>query len=149
MERWTSDQLNTFSTYLSSLLGGFVIAPSKPTQKWRQKSWKSVQLVRGSSFWNDLLQNPYFRSTFLLKLFFDILNIWITLYSKILIDFWKTVIHCLLHSQNTRISFHPKNLLVHPLRNSITKMTLASSKLYSAAKIVSKSKGNRSTNGAV
>ena len=25
---------------------------------------KSVQLVRGSSFWNDLLQNPYFNNKF-------------------------------------------------------------------------------------
>ena len=36
-------------------------APSKPTQKWGQICWKSVQLVRGSSFWNDLLQNPFFK----------------------------------------------------------------------------------------
>ena len=45
---------------MSSLLGGFAIVPSKPTQKWGQICWKSVQLVRGSSFQDDLLQNPYF-----------------------------------------------------------------------------------------
>ena len=52
-----SDQLNPFSTYLSSLLGEFVGCNSKPTQKWWQICWKSVQLVKGSSFRNDLLQN--------------------------------------------------------------------------------------------
>ena len=39
----------------------FAIASSKPTQKWGQICWKSVQLVKGSSFRNDLLQNPYFK----------------------------------------------------------------------------------------
>ena len=32
-------------------------------RKWGQICWKSVQLVKGSSFWNDLLQNPYNRAT--------------------------------------------------------------------------------------
>ena len=36
------------------------------TQKWRQICWKSVQLVRGSFFRNDLLQNPYFSATYYL-----------------------------------------------------------------------------------
>ena len=48
-KRWTSDQLNTFTTYLSSLLG--VIAIDKYV----------VKVVKGSSFRNHLLQNPYFR----------------------------------------------------------------------------------------
>ena len=60
-EWWTSDQLNTFWTYLSSLLDMIAIAPSNHAQKWGQICWKSVQLVRGSSFINDLLQNPYFK----------------------------------------------------------------------------------------
>ena len=50
-----------FSTYLSSLLGGFAGCNSKPTQKRGQICGKSVQLVRGSSFRNDFLQNPYFK----------------------------------------------------------------------------------------
>ena len=33
---------------------------SNHAQKWGQICCKSVQLVIGSSFWNDLLQNPYF-----------------------------------------------------------------------------------------
>ena len=35
---------------------------SNHAQKWGQICCKSVQLVRGSSFRNDLLQNPYFKS---------------------------------------------------------------------------------------
>ena len=53
-----------FWAYLSSILGGFAVAPvglllhpPKSDDKYAQKS---VQLVRGSSFRNDLLQNPYF-----------------------------------------------------------------------------------------
>ena len=34
-------------------------------QKWGQICCKSVQLVKGSSFRNDLLQNPYFRAVIL------------------------------------------------------------------------------------
>ena len=30
-------------------------------QKWGQICCKSVRLARDSSFWNDLLQNPYFK----------------------------------------------------------------------------------------
>ena len=63
-ERWNSDQLNTFATYLSSLLGGFAGYNDKITQKWGQICWKSVQLVRASSFRNDLLQNLYFSNFF-------------------------------------------------------------------------------------
>ena len=59
-ERWNSDELNTFTTYLSSLLGVIAIVFSNHAQKWGQICCKSVQLVRGSSFRNDLLQNPYF-----------------------------------------------------------------------------------------
>ena len=59
-ERWTSDQLNTFTTYLSSLLGVIAEYNSNHAQKWGQIWCKSGQLVRGSSFRNDLLQNPYF-----------------------------------------------------------------------------------------
>ena len=38
----------------------FAIIFSNHTQKWGQICYKSVQLVRGLSFWNDFLQNPYF-----------------------------------------------------------------------------------------
>ena len=53
-----------FWTYLSSLWGGFAIAPSKPTQKWGQICWKSVQLDRVSFFRSDCFQNWYFRTLF-------------------------------------------------------------------------------------
>jgi hypothetical protein len=42
--------LNTFTTYLSSLLGVIAIVFSNHAQKWGQLCCKSVQLVRGSSF---------------------------------------------------------------------------------------------------
>ena len=45
-------------------MGGFAIAPSKLTQNWARICWKSVQLVRGSSIQNDLLQNSYFTYKF-------------------------------------------------------------------------------------
>ena len=38
---------------------------SNHAQKWGQICCKSVQLVRGSSFRNALLQNPYFRTSIL------------------------------------------------------------------------------------
>ena len=41
---------------------------SKPIQKWWQICWKSVPLVKGSSFRNDLLQNPYFKRKFCSRL---------------------------------------------------------------------------------
>ena len=50
-----------FSTYLSSLLGVIAGYNSNHAQKCGQICCKSVQLVRGSSFRNDLLQNPYFK----------------------------------------------------------------------------------------
>ena len=53
-----------FSAYLSSLLVDATANPPKSYDKYAQKS---VQLVRGSSFRCDLLQNPYFR-------YFDALN---------------------------------------------------------------------------
>ena len=69
-------KLNTFSTYLSSRLDSPLI---KTLERIRFSSnqniregesnfddkyvEKSVQLVRGSSFRNGLLQNPYFRRT--------------------------------------------------------------------------------------
>ena len=59
-ERWNSDQLNTFTTYLYSLLGVIAEYNRNHDQKWGQICFKSVQLVRGWSFQNDLLQNPYF-----------------------------------------------------------------------------------------
>ena len=46
---------------LSSLLGVIAIVFSNHAQKWGQICCKSVQLVRGSSFWNDFLQNTYFK----------------------------------------------------------------------------------------
>ena len=42
---------------------------SNHAQKWGQICCKSVQLVRGSSFPNDLLQNPYFRGAFIINHF--------------------------------------------------------------------------------
>ena len=45
---------------MSSLLGVITEYNSNHAQKWGQICCKSVQLVRGSFFWNDLLQNPYF-----------------------------------------------------------------------------------------
>ena len=39
-----------------------LLHPSKSDDKYAQKS---VQLVRGSSFWSDFLQNPYFSQFFL------------------------------------------------------------------------------------
>ena len=46
--------------HLSSIFGVISIVFSNHPQKWGQICCKSVQLVRGSSFRNDLLQNPYF-----------------------------------------------------------------------------------------
>ena len=59
-ERWNSDQLNTFTTHLSSLLGMIAEYNSNHAQKWGQICCESVQLVRVSSFRNELLQNPYY-----------------------------------------------------------------------------------------
>ena len=42
---------------------GLLLHPANQNQKWGQICLKSVQLVRGSSFRNGLLQNPYFRRT--------------------------------------------------------------------------------------
>ena len=54
MKLWPVEhKMNTFSTYLSSKLDYPLI----------KKLERSVQLVRGSSFRNGLLQNPYFRRT--------------------------------------------------------------------------------------
>ena len=60
-ERWISDELTTFTTYLSSLLGVIADCNSNHAQKWGQIC---VQLVRVSSFRNNLFQNPYFRIEF-------------------------------------------------------------------------------------
>ena len=54
-ERWNSDELNTFTTYLSSLLGVISIVFSNHAQKWGQICCKSVQLARISSFRNDFI----------------------------------------------------------------------------------------------
>jgi hypothetical protein len=54
------DEPLTSWTYLSSLLDLIAIVFSNHAQKWGQILCKSVQLVRGSSFRNDSLQNPYF-----------------------------------------------------------------------------------------
>ena len=74
-ERWNSDQLTTFTTYLSSLLDLIAEYNSNHAQKWGQICCKSVQLVRVSSFRNNLLQNPYFNRLSLnnIKIFFSIL----------------------------------------------------------------------------
>ena len=75
--------------YVSSLLG--VIAEyntSNHAPKWGQIFWKSVQLVRGSSFRNDLLQYPYFDEKSTSGPFFHILqtfefhDIWFNGYFK-------------------------------------------------------------------
>ena len=58
--------MNTFTTYLSSLLAVIADYNSNHAQKWGQICCKCVQLVRGSSFRNDLLQNPYFKQILLL-----------------------------------------------------------------------------------
>ena len=50
-----NDQLNTFATYLSSLLGVIAIVFSNHAQKWGQICCKSGQLVRVSSFRNDFV----------------------------------------------------------------------------------------------
>ena len=61
-----------FWGYLSSILGGFAVAPIAiikllwlhllhPPKSEDKYAKKSVQRVRGSSFRGDFLQNPYFR----------------------------------------------------------------------------------------
>ena len=59
MKLW---RVEHFWTYLSSHLGVIAIVFSNHAQKLGQICCKCVQLVRGSSFRNDLLQNPYFRN---------------------------------------------------------------------------------------
>ena len=54
-EKWNSDGLNTFTTYLSSLLGVIAIVFSNHAQKWRQICCESVQPVRVSFFQSDIL----------------------------------------------------------------------------------------------
>ena len=56
-EKWNSDQLTTFTTYLSSLLGVIAIVFSNHAQKWGQICCESGQLVRVLFF-----RNPYFRN---------------------------------------------------------------------------------------
>ena len=60
-ERWTSDQLNTFFDHICHhFCVGATGATANPPKSDDKYVEKSVQLVRGSSFRNDLLQNPYF-----------------------------------------------------------------------------------------
>ena len=62
-ERWTSDQLTAvehFSNIFVLTVGWVCYCTPQTHPKWWQTCWKSVQLVRGSFFRNDLLQNPYF-----------------------------------------------------------------------------------------
>ena len=54
-EKWNSDGLNTFTTYLSSLLGVIAEYNSNHAQKWRQICCKGVQPVRVSFFRSDIL----------------------------------------------------------------------------------------------
>ena len=63
---------------MSSLLGAIAEYKSNHAQKWGQICCKSDQLVRGSSFRNDLLHNPYFSELS----FFS--NLWILDFS-----FWR------------------------------------------------------------
>ena len=52
--------MNTFTTYLSSLLGVIAEYNSNHAQKWGQICWKSVQLDRVAFFRIDFFQNWYF-----------------------------------------------------------------------------------------
>ena len=56
----TSDQLNTFPSIhiFHHFWVGATANPPKNDDKYAQKN---VQLVKGSSFPSDFLQNPYFR----------------------------------------------------------------------------------------
>ena len=54
-ERWNSDQLTTFTTYLSSLLDLIAEYNSNHAQNWWQICCESVQLIRFSSFRNDFV----------------------------------------------------------------------------------------------
>ena len=55
LERWNSDQLTTFTTYLSSLLDVIAEYNSNHAQKWGQICCESGQLVRVSFFRNDFV----------------------------------------------------------------------------------------------
>ena len=52
---------------MSSLLLGLIANPLKSDENMLKKS---VQLVRGSSFRNELLQNPYFNTTIVFGIIF-------------------------------------------------------------------------------
>ena len=52
------DIIKTFFSFEATLFIGPTLKLALPIKV----CCKSVQLVRGSSFWNDLLQNPYFNS---------------------------------------------------------------------------------------
>ena len=60
-ERWNSDELNTFTTYLSWLLGVIAIVFSNHAQKWWQICCKSVQLDKVAFCRSDFFQDWYFR----------------------------------------------------------------------------------------
>ena len=96
-ERWTSDQLNTFTTYSSSLLGVIAIVFSNHTQKCGKICCKSVQ-----SFRNDLLQNPYFSATTL-----ELPNRWIKpkqTFVRTTIRIWGFSIYCTLKIPTSQLS---------------------------------------------
>ena len=60
-EKWNSGGLNTFTTYLSSLLGVIAEYNSNHAQKWRQICCESVQPARVSFFRSDFFRNWYFK----------------------------------------------------------------------------------------
>ena len=61
-KRWISDQLNTFFNIFVINFGWvcYVLHPANPPKSDDKYVERSVQLVRGSYFRKDLLQNPYF-----------------------------------------------------------------------------------------
>ena len=91
-----TDELNTSTTYLSSLLGVIAEYNSNHAEKGGEICC-SVQLVRVSSFRNDLLQNPYFNSKFekLLTAHFKLM-VWLNIlpfFTVLRIDFH--MFHCI------------------------------------------------------
>ena len=109
-ERWNSDELNTFTTYLSSLLGVIAEYNSNHAQKWGQICCKSVQLVRVSSFRNDLLQNPYF-SRICIQFFLSRVCLTMCLKFWSELDVWKSMIYKSPFDFCTSIFMHGKFIL--------------------------------------
>ena len=62
-EKWNSDALNTFTTYLSSLLGVIAIVFSNHAQKWRQMCPKVFNPPEFHFSEVTFFQNWYFRTS--------------------------------------------------------------------------------------